>query len=214
MNMQSVNNSAAKATRYGIAIPLAAALTLAVFFLMHTLIATGEGAFTEESGGAVVDFVRVKQEEKVREKERKPERPPEPEKPPPQPDVPSPGVTQQASGSGLDIGAMGIDPAIDISAGIDGGAAGGEYLPIVKVAPIYPQRALARGLEGWVLVEFTVTASGTVRDARAVESEPAGVFDAAAVEAALKFKYKPRVVDGRAAEVAGVQNLIRFELER
>ena len=200
--------------RYGFAIPLGGALTLAVFFLMHTLIATGQGAITEETGGAVVDFVRVKQEETVREKDRRPERPPEPEKPPPQPDLPTPSVSQQANTGGLNIGAMDVNPDIDISAGIDAGTAGGEYLPIVKVAPIYPQRALARGLEGWVLVEFTVTTAGTVRDVRVVEADPPGVFDRAAMDAALKFKYKPRVIDGRAVAVEGVQNLIRFELER
>lgn len=204
-----------KAFRYGIAVPVAALLTFGVFFLMHTLVATGEGAITEDTGGAVIDFVRVKQEENIREKDRKPDRPPEPERPPPEPDVPMPAIAAaQASSGGLNIGAMNIDPVIDISSGIDAGAAGGEYLPIVKVAPIYPQRALARGLEGWVLVEFTVTESGAVRDAHVIEAEPAGVFDSAAVEAALKFKYKPRVVDGRPVEVAGVQNLIRFELER
>ena len=202
-----------KAARYAIAVPVAIALTLAVFFLMHALIRTGQSALTEENGGAVVDFVRIRQVEKVQQKDRKPERPPEPEAPPPQPDMPAPRVVQ-ASGMGLDIGAMNINPDINVSAGIDAGAAGGEYLPIVKVAPIYPQRALARGLEGWVLVEFTVTTTGTVRDARVVEADPPGVFDGAAVDAVMKFKYKPRVIDGRPVEVEGVQNLIRFELER
>lgn len=204
----------AKVLRYGIAIPAGAALTLAVFFLMHTLIATGRSAITEETGGAVVDFVRVKEPENVQQKDRKPERPPEPERPPPQPDLPSPAASAETASGGLNIGAMNINPDIDIGAGIDAGAAGGEYLPIVKVAPIYPQRALARGLEGWVLVEFTVTTAGTVRDVRVVEAEPPGVFDRAAMDAALKFKYKPRVIDGRPVEVEGVRNLIRFELER
>ncbi|MBW3566379.1 MAG: energy transducer TonB [Proteobacteria bacterium] len=200
--------------RYGMAIPLAVLFTLAVFFLMHTLIETGRSAITEETGGAVVDFVRVQQDENVRQKDRQPERPPEPEKPPPQPDIPAPQLAQTMPGNGLNIGSMTIEADIDVSAGIDSGAAGGEYLPIVKVAPIYPQRALARGLEGWVLVEFTVTATGTVRDARVVESDPPGVFDRAAVEAAMKFKYKPRVIDGRATDVDGVRNIVRFELER
>ncbi|HEX7048370.1 MAG TPA: energy transducer TonB [Gammaproteobacteria bacterium] len=180
---------------------------------MHSLIASGESAITEEAGGVAVDFVRVPEQETIREKERTPERPAEPERPPPQPDIPTPAVTAQATANGLRIGAMAINPDINIDAGI-GGSASGEYLPIVKVAPVYPQRALARGLEGWVLVEFTVTASGAVTGARVVEAEPQGVFDRAAVEAALKFKYKPRIIDGSPVEVTGVQNLIRFELER
>ena len=89
----------------------------------------------------------------------------------------------------------------------------GEYLPIVKVQPVYPRRALSRGIEGYVIVEFTVTKQGTTRDIRVVESKPSGIFDKAAIQAAGKFKYKPRVVDGQPIEVPGVQNKITFEIE-
>jgi protein TonB len=87
----------------------------------------------------------------------------------------------------------------------------GEYIPIVKVAPRYPMRAAQRRLEGYVIVEFVVTASGAVRDVTVIEST-SELFEAAAVEAALKFKYKPRVVDGQPIEVSGVQNRITFRL--
>ncbi|MGB2709651.1 MAG: energy transducer TonB, partial [Pseudoalteromonas nigrifaciens] len=88
----------------------------------------------------------------------------------------------------------------------------GEYLPIVKVAPVYPRRALSRGIEGYVIVEFTVTKQGTVRDPQVLKAEPESLFDRAAMDAALKFKYKPRVVNGEAVEVAGVQNKISFQI--
>lgn len=203
-----------KRLRYGLAIPLAALITLGVFFGMQALIATGKSAISEEPGGAVVDFVRVKEREQIREKDRKPERPPEPQQPPPQPDMPQQRLARIEQGGGLDIGAVNLDPEVNIDAGIGAGAASGEYLPIVKVAPIYPQRAMQRGLEGWVLLEFTVTPSGSVRDVRVVESQPPGVFDEAARDAALKFKYKPRMIDGKPVAVEGVRNLIRFELEK
>jgi len=48
----------------------------------------------------------------------------------------------------------------------------------------------------------------------AVDCQPAGVFEKASVKASLKFKYKPRVVDGEAIEVAGVQNKFTYELEQ
>ncbi|PTB82172.1 protein TonB, partial [Marinobacter sp. Z-D5-3] len=89
----------------------------------------------------------------------------------------------------------------------------GEYLPIVKVQAAYPRRALQRGIEGYVVVEFTVTRQGTVRDPRVVEAEPESIFDQAAMDAVLKFKYKPRVVNGDAVEVEGVQNRITFEID-
>ena len=100
-----------------------------------------------------------------------------------------------------------------LSGGLNLESADGDYLPIVKVAPIYPRRAQSRGIEGYVIVEFTVTKNGSVRNPLVIESQPEGIFDRAAMDAALKFKYKPRVVDGVATEVAGVQNKISFEID-
>jgi protein TonB len=112
---------------------------------------------------------------------------------------------------GVDMGSIGMDANLEISG--DGGfTADGEYLPIVKVAPVYPRRALTRGIEGYVLLEFTVTKLGTVENPVVVDADPPGIFDRAAQQAALKFKYKPKVVNGEPIDVAGVRNLITFEL--
>ena len=85
----------------------------------------------------------------------------------------------------------------------------GDFLPIIKVAPIYPARAIRLGLEGYVLVEFTVTRAGSVKDVVVLEST-SPIFEKAAMVAASKFKYKPRVVNGEPVEVPGVQNMINF----
>ena len=88
----------------------------------------------------------------------------------------------------------------------------GMGLPIVKVAPIYPRRALKERIEGHVLLEFVVTETGDVRDAVVLEAKPNGVFEQAALKAAAKFKYKPRTVDGKPVETPGVRNRISFEV--
>lgn len=85
-------------------------------------------------------------------------------------------------------------------------------LPIVKVAPIYPDRAIKEGIEGHVLLEFVVTETGAVRDAVVVDAKPNGVFEQAALKAVAKFKYKPRIVDGMPVETVGVRNRIDFEI--
>ena len=114
----------------------------------------------------------------------------------------------------VDINNVAPQASIDISIGTGTMAQGdGEYLPIVKVAPIYPRRAQSRGISGYCIVEYTVTTSGAIRDSRAVDCQPSGVFDKASVKASLKFKYKPRVVDGEPIEVAGVRNKFTYELE-
>ena len=106
-----------------------------------------------------------------------------------------------------------VDIAVSPGFGIIAGSADGDYLPIVKVAPVYPRRAVDRGIEGYVIVQFTVTKTGAVRDPVVVEYHPSTIFNKAALAAALKFKYKPRIVNGEAIEVHGVLNRITFQLE-
>lgn len=196
-----------------IAIALAVVVTFGLFFLMQSLIASGDGELKEAKKGNVLDFVRVKQEETVQQKDRKPRKPPKPKDPPPQMQTPQMEQSDpNAEGSGVDFTA---DVASDVS--LDGGLAlesgDGEYLPITKVQPVYPRRALSRGIEGYVIVEFTVTKVGSVRDPVVVEANPENIFNQAALDAAKKFKYKPRVVNGEPTEVAGVQNKITFKLD-
>lgn len=91
-------------------------------------------------------------------------------------------------------------------------------MPIVKVAPQYPRIAIVRGIEGYATVEFTVTETGRTRNVTIIAStttdgRPTSVFDRAAIAAAEKFKYQPRVQDGVAVEVHGVKNRFVFELD-
>ena len=199
-------------SRLVVAILLAAFVTLGLFFLMQSLIQSGGSALTDAPKGSVLDFVRVKKEEAVQKKDRKPKKPPKPEQPPPdmappQMDAPSP----ESATSGMDFGA---DVAADIS--LDGGLAlgsgDGEFLPIVRVAAVYPRRALQRGIEGYVDVEFTVSKLGSVTNPKVIQASPEGIFDQAALDATLKYKYKPRVVNGEPMEVSGVEVRVTFEI--
>lgn len=199
--------------RYVIAVVLAFVITAGLFLGMRYLIVGGEGAMSEAPRGKVIDFVRLKKDENVQTKKRKPKKPPKPEEPPPpmeQPQMDSNDLVADNSSMGFsaDIGAD-----TNLSAGLALESGDGEYLPIVKVAPIYPRRALSRGIEGYVIVEFTVTKQGSVKNPVVVEANPEGIFNQAAKDAAKKFKYKPRVIDGEATEVAGVQNKITFKMK-
>lgn len=88
-----------------------------------------------------------------------------------------------------------------------------EYLPIRTVRPTYPERALQRGIEGYVVVEFTVDEIGEVVDPSVVESEPPGIFDRSAIQASRKFKYQPRVIDGAVVRIEGVKHKFEFDIE-
>jgi len=88
----------------------------------------------------------------------------------------------------------------------------GSALALVKVAPVYPQTAIARRIEGYVIVAYTITVTGSVADIVIVESSNS-VFNRAAVNAAGKFKYKPTVIDGVVVETLGARNKFTFVLE-
>ncbi len=131
-----------------------------------------------------------------------------------------PSFAQRRSDSPAPIGLDGTTAAISLETfvrttfdvrelGI--GELNGDYLPIVKVAAIYPALALAQGLEGYVVVQFTVARSGAVKDVVVVESTDS-LFERAAVEAAYKYKYRPRVIRGQSVEVPGVRNRISFDI--
>ena len=194
--------------RYIVGVALGAVATFLLFMLMQAVVANPEAAADAGIKGKVVDFVRVQEDQEVITKQRKPKPPPPPDEPPP--DMPKPTLDSNVS-VGVDIGAVQVEVDVNVS-GAGGFSSDGEYLPIVKVAPIYPRRAQTRGIEGYVLLEFVVTSTGAVRDPIVIEAKPPGIFDRAAVNAALKFKYKPKVVNGEPIEVAGVRNRITFEL--
>lgn len=191
---------------------VAGAVTFFLLWGMQALLAMGEGVQSDAPKGRVLDFVRVKQESVTEVKKRKPKKPPKPQEPPPPMEQPQ---LAQANPNATNT-QMTFDTDISADIGLKGGlsldSGDGEYLPIVKVAPIYPRRAQSRGIEGFVIVEFTVAKNGAVKNPTVVDAQPEGIFEKAALEAASKFKYKARVVDGEPVEVAGVQNKITFKL--
>ncbi len=196
--------------RYALSIGIGTAVTFALLFLMQLLISTGRGALTEAASFRLTDFVRVERNEVIETKKAKPEKPPEPEVPP---ELPTPSNTDNFDNSmAVSLSAPSLDANLSIG-GVGFGVSDGEYLPIVKVAPVYPSRAASRGLEGNCIVEFTVTRTGAVQDVSVVECT-SSLFERASTQAALKFKYKPRVIDGEPVDVTGVQHLITFLMER
>ena len=85
-------------------------------------------------------------------------------------------------------------------------------LPLYKKSPAYPQAAARLEKEGWVLVEFTVTASGTVVNPTIVQSEGGENFERAALDAIKAYRYAPAVLEGQLIATDGVRNLVTFKM--
>jgi protein TonB len=196
---------------FGLAIGVV--VTAALFWFMQYLIETADRDLNEGASGHLLDFVRLKRDESIQRRQLKPKKPPPPEAPPPQP--PTPQLDNlDPNAEKIAISAAPVETDIEMSGGFSLGVGEGDYLPIVKVAPIYPQRALSRSIEGYCVVQYVVTKKGTIREPFVVEDQcTSSLFHRASVQAALKFKYKPRVIDGQAIDVPGVQNKFTFEIQ-
>jgi protein TonB len=200
--------------RFAYPLMIAAIIITAMFWVLHALISHGKGLGAQADNMQTIDFVRLNRAFELEVKVRTP--PKIPDKPEPAPAAPSQQMqaVSAPTPTALNISNMSIENTTSVKAGFGLSTGDGEYLPIVKVAPMYPPGAQARGQEGWVLLEFTVTESGAVTDATVVESQPPGVFDEAAKRAVLKFKYKPRVENGKPIAVHHIQHLISFKMDK
>lgn len=199
------------AARFLIAFGFAALVTFGLFYLMQTMIGV-EGELNESDSIKVVDFVRVKRSEEVKKKEREPPKKEKVDDTPPPPDF------QMDQTTNLDGGGIGIAAAVDTSMSLDTGqgfsmaSADGDAVPMVRVPPQYPERALQRGIEGRVLIEFTITKSGSVKDAKIIAAEPSSIFNKAAIKAVLQWKYNPKIVNGNPVEQVGVRISLPFRI--
>lgn len=192
--------------RYSFALGTAATVTLGLLLVMQGLIAVGRELPLQPPAPYPVAWVRVERPSEPEPHREPPKRPPEPQvKPSTDPQMHDTGTTPVTwiPPKPPSIGAPRQAPT-----GIPDGAA----LAMVRVMPTYPIGAINQGIEGHVDVEFTISALGTVVDPVVVDSTHR-IFERPALEAASKFKYRPRVIDGAAVAVTGVRYRFVFELD-
>ena len=198
--------------RWAASMAMAVLITFGLFFFMQALIETGEGLDEPLNVVKIVDSTMPEIELEVIEEIDKPELIEEIT------EVVEEVERQVTISDGPDLNIdrsqVQMDTGLELSnASIS--ATDGDYLPLVAIAPQYPTRAAQRGIQGWCLVSFTVDGLGNVVEETitVVDAEPASIFDRSSERAAARFKFQPRVVDGKGVEVAGVQYLFRYELE-
>jgi protein TonB len=207
--------------KFTVCLLLASVVTVLLFRLDSLLVNQPKHYDTMGSKVKLLDFVRVEPNDYVRMKERRlPRKPPPTKRPPPPPKV------QVKSDVAVETSPLDFDmPDIEVGFGGSGPYLGawrgparagpnpdGDVIPIVRIAPQYPRQALLEGIEGWVKLEFVINPDGTVAKPSVTEADPPRVFNTSALRAILRWKFKPRIVDGKAVSRRGVQ-VIEFKLE-
>jgi protein TonB len=197
-------------------LPLSAALaclvTFGLFWTMQALIGVS-GTLKEGRPPPSIEFVRLRKDTTPEAKKREPPKREKPEQAPPPPNI-------SMSKASFEPGDAVADyvPEIDASEALSGGIGGGggadrDIVPLVRISPEYPMRARQREIEGWATVGFTISKAGTVKEAHIVGSQPGKVFDSAALNAVRKWKYNPKIEQGKAVERTGVRVTLAFSME-
>lgn len=208
--------------RFLISAPLALMLCLILFYGLAMLTKMSEQPQPEMAFNPNLDFQMIRQESSVQTRRRKL---PEPIVAEQQPEIPQTPTTASLS---LDTPSLSIDVP-DVSASFDvnlspslvnvdvanlspGFVANPKVLN--RVSPRYPVRALQRKLEGDVIVEFTIDATGAVvKDSiKVIESTPPGVFDSAVIRSIQGWQFETHLVDGQAVAYQARQAL-KFRLD-
>ena len=199
---------------YGTRLSMAAICGICASFLilliMKTLIANDQVGHLEQVRRIPLpEFVRVPSKDEpppireVKKPEKMTEPPPVPELP--ESDLLSPEIIA-TSGPGPGLKPTGqpefATPLMN-----------SEMISIVDAQPVYPQRAVSRNIEGYVIVEFTVTPTGSTTDVQVLEAQPEKIFNRSALRAASKSRFKPKFVDGKEVAVSGVRKKYTFKLE-
>jgi protein TonB len=156
----------------------------------------------------LADFIRVQEQSRDVRSRREPQAPEKP-KAEQQRDL-----SRLADASQGTIGNLAVDmPDINIDIDVGGGISlARELTPLVRFPPEYPMSANVQRIEGYVLLRFTVSETGTVSDPEVLRSEPPGIFDRSATRAVLRWKYQPQLANGKPIKVVSYTR-ITFKLQ-
>lgn len=198
-----------KPTLYGLG------FAFGLFLSMQTLIATGRYLAEKGEKLQVIDFVRLKKESDLETRERRKPPKPEPPKTPPPPKMVVETPPQDTPPTPFQMPKLDVPNSLSggpfLGAYVGGGAGTGDLVPMVRITPQYPREAARDGVQGSVLFELVVNPDGTVKQARIIKAEPRGYFERAATGVIYKWKFKPKMEDGKPVESKATY-LMEFKL--
>lgn len=201
-----------------LASPIALAVTLALFSLMAWMVDNGGKSIPKPTAALSFTMVMAEQEQDVQRRQRSvPEQPQVPQ-------VPTQAPARSEQTAAMDVSSLNPLVDLNLSTAIEGVAVNapqfGEFsvnqqvMPLHRVEPNYPAKALQRGVEGYVTLRFNIDELGKTRDIEVVDANPKRYFEREAMLALRNWKYQPKIVDGKAVLQTGLTVRLEFKLQK
>lgn len=190
--------SESRGTRIGVVAAGALLVNAVMFMVIQLMVGNPRLRLDDSSQFDIANFIRMAEQSREVRSRRDPKAPEKP-KMEQQRDLDRLAQASKAGG----VGGLAVDmPSIDIDIDVGGGISlARELTPLVRFPPEYPMAALSNSVEGFVILRFTVTETGSVADPEIVRSQPEGVFDRAAIRSVLRWKYQPQLANGEPVSV-------------
>ncbi|KQA19912.1 energy transducer TonB [Vibrio metoecus] len=201
-----------------LASPIALAVTLALFSLMAWMVDNGGKSIPKPTAALSFTMVMAEQEQDVQRRQRSvPEQPQVPQ-------VPTQAPARSEQTAAMDVSSLNPLVDLNLSTAIEGVAVNapqfGEFsvnqqvMPLHRVEPNYPAKALQRGVDGYVTLRFNIDELGKTRDIEVVDANPKRYFEREAMLALRNWKYQPKIVDGKAVLQTGLTVRLEFKLQK
>ena len=201
--------------RIFIGLGVGGSVTFSLFILMAYLIKADVRPPIEDKIPSI-QLNMVEPDDDINLLERRMPKKPQPPKNPPPPQTQRIAKAERPKVQSMNLNMGRVDVGIagnGLYLGPPGGAMGdGEAIPMVIIQPRYPRKAAMEGIEGWVKFKFTISPDGTPKDVELVDAQPRRVFERDARRAIYKWKFKPKVVDGKAMEQKNMVYTMQFQL--
>ncbi|MBT8145820.1 MAG: energy transducer TonB [Gammaproteobacteria bacterium] len=212
--------------KFLISITVAVLINLGLFLLMDSMVSRESARFVDLIEAQPIEFTRTNMDEETRTRDRRTPPPPKPrEIQRPRANVQN--IANRVSSLPTDVATYEVTSLLG-EGGTSGVAIGrtllegsmesldimmaDELIPLTMLPPQYPPSARMRRIEGWVDMLFTVNADGSVSDPVILDSEPDDIFNRAATDAALRWRFRPVTRDGEPVATLA-QILINFSLQ-
>lgn len=198
---------------------------LVLFLIMQLMIRPDMKLLEGDGSKTYLNFVRVKvNDQAAKLKDRQiPDEPQPPEPPPTSPEltVSQDNVTSRAQPMAMNLPSLnmpisgGNGPFIGSAGSMTGGMAAfdSDVIPVVQIPPNYPRQAKQARIEGYVKMSVTIRPDGTVSNVKVIESKPKRLFDKSAMTAMLRWKFRPKIVDGQ-PQAQKAEQTIEFTLDK
>lgn len=203
--------------RYFLAVPIALLFVLILFSFMAWMVDSEHHNESPYSKTMSFTMFMTENEQDIRRRQRSQPKQPK------MPQVPKPSAISEGNNNVIRLNAI-AQPTLALDTDISGVAisapvlgafiANQQALPLYRIEPNYPMKALKRQIEGYVIMKFTIGPTGKPIDIEVVEAEPKRLFEREARKALRKWKYQPKIMDGRAIAQPNQKIKLEFQIAK